>query len=72
MKNLVWLLFGALFVLHHDFWWWDDSTRVLGFLPIGLAWHVGFSLMAALFWLLALKYAWPAEVERWAETTDTP
>ena len=67
MRYLVWLMFAALFVLHHDFWWWDDSTLVLGFLPMGLAWHAGFSLVASLFWLMALKFAWPSGIERWAD-----
>jgi hypothetical protein len=56
-----------LFVLHHDFWWWNDASVVLGFVPIGLAWHSLFSLLSAGLWMLALKYAWPADVEAWAE-----
>jgi hypothetical protein len=27
------------FLLHQDFWLWDDPTVLLGFLPIGLAYH---------------------------------
>jgi len=72
MKHLVWILFWVLFALHHDFWWWDDPTLVLGFLPIGLAWHTGYSVAASLLWLLALKFAWPTDIERWAEQTDAP
>ncbi|XZE18556.1 DUF3311 domain-containing protein [Pirellulaceae bacterium SH449] len=70
MRNGVWILFVVLFVLHHDFWWWNDSTMVLGILPIGLAWHAGFSIAASVFWVLAIRYAWPSEVERWAEEAD--
>ncbi|MCZ6507664.1 MAG: DUF3311 domain-containing protein [Acidobacteria bacterium] len=36
----------ALFLLHNDLWWWNDSTLVLG-LPIGLAYHVAFCLVTA-------------------------
>lgn len=72
MKSFVWILFAILFVLHHDFWWWDDPTLVFGFLPIGMAWHVGFSVASALLWLLALRFAWPTHIERWAEQTDSP
>jgi len=72
MKYLVWILFWVLFVLHHDFWWWDDPTLVLGFLPIGLAWHTGYSVACSLLWILALKFAWPTDIERWAEQTDAP
>ena len=70
MKYVVWLMFGALFMLHHDFWWWNDPSLVLGFLPIGMAWHVGFSVVASLFWLIALKFAWPSDIEQWAEQSD--
>jgi len=67
MKKLIWILFWVLFVLHHDFWWWNDGSLVFGFLPISLAWHAGFSLAAAVLWLAALKFAWPSDVEAWAE-----
>jgi hypothetical protein len=53
--------------MHHDFWWWDDRTLVLGFLPIGLAYHASFSVAASLLWLLALRWAWPAHLEAWAD-----
>ena len=71
MKLFVWLLFASLFVLHHDFWWWDDATLVFGFLPIGLAAHALFSILASLLWLLALKFAWPTHIEQWAEEINT-
>jgi hypothetical protein len=70
MRKLIWILFCVLFVLHQDFWWWNDATLVMGFLPIGLAWHVLFSILAATLWLAALKFAWPSEVEAWAEGED--
>lgn len=66
MRTAVWTAFWLLFVLHQDFWWWADDTLVLGFMPVGLAWHAGFSIAAALLWLAALKFAWPAEIEEWA------
>ena len=49
MKIALWLIFAGLVVLHHDFWWWDDATIVVGFLPVGLAYHVGFTIAAAAF-----------------------
>lgn len=66
MKTTVWTAFWLLFVLHQDFWWWSDDTLVLGFMPVGLAWHAGYSIAAALLWLAALKFAWPSEIEEWA------
>jgi len=62
--------FVVLFVLHHDFWNWARTDLVLGFLPVGLAWHAGFSVVAALFWWLVSKFAWPTAIEQWADETD--
>ena len=49
-----------------DFWWWDDSTLILGFLPIGLAYHALFDRIALLGWL-AISKAWPSELENFAD-----
>jgi len=54
-------LIALLAVLHQDFWFWDDPTVVAGFLPIGLAWHVGISLAATACWLVVVQVAWPEE-----------
>jgi len=66
----VWLGVTALFVLHQDFWWWNDPTLLLGFLPVGLFYHSLFSIAAGLIWALAGKFAWPEEIETWAAETD--
>ena len=62
-----WLIWGgvlALAVLHQDFWWWDDSeTLVAGFIPIGLAYHAGVSVAAAVLWAMAVKFCWPAGLD---------
>ncbi|MCP3914989.1 MAG: DUF3311 domain-containing protein [bacterium] len=63
----VWILVGVLAVLHWDFWWWDNKTLVFGFMPIGLLYHACFSCAAALTWALAVRYAWPDELEAWAD-----
>ena len=60
----------VLGVLHQDFWFWDDRTLVLGFLPIGLFYHLLFSLTAAGLWALAVKFAWPTHIEAWADEED--
>ena len=53
----------ALCVLHQDFWWWDEAEPlVFGFLPVGLAWHLGISIAAALVWFLMVTVAWPREL----------
>lgn len=60
------MAFALLFVLHHDFWNWADRRLLFGWLPVGMAWHVGFSLGAALLWVAACRWAWPAALEEWA------
>lgn len=68
MKNkTLWIIFAALFVLHQDFWNWADTSTVLGFLPVGLAYHTGFSIAAALLWAAAVRFGWPEEIEAWAD-----
>lgn len=66
-RYTIWIVFIALFLLHQDLWFWDDRTLVMGFLPIGLAYHAGFSVAAALLWAAAVKWAWPSDIEAWAE-----
>ena len=70
MRKVVWILVLVLAVLHQDFWLWDSKTLVLGFIPVGLAYHACFSLSAAFVWFLALRFAWPGEIEAWAEESD--
>ena len=67
-KILVWGLFLLMFVLHQDKWWWDDATLVLGVLPVGLAFHAAFSLACAALGWVAIKMAWPHDLEAFAES----
>ena len=69
-KRAVYLLLIALALLHQDFWLWDDPTLVLGFLPVGLAYHAVYSLVVAGAWYLTLRYAWPSDTEAFAEERD--
>ena len=61
------ILYFALLVmaaLHQDFWNWRDASLVFGFLPVGIAYHAAYTIIAALLmWLLA-KFAWPAHLEQ--------
>jgi len=64
MKKFVYGMLVLLVLAHQDFWWWDDSeTLVFGFIPIGLAYHAGISLAAAILWTLAVRYCWPVAVD---------
>ena len=65
-------LIVMLAVLHQDVWLWSNDDLVFGFMPIGLAYHAGFSIVAACLWALMVKFAWPTELERWAEQGDAP
>ena len=59
MKYAVWGLVLLLAILHHDLWFWEDSTLVAGIMPIGLCYHACLSLAAAVVWYLATKFVWP-------------
>ena len=61
MKNKFarWILYitlVALFLLHNDFWLWDNPKVVLG-LPIGLLYHIGFCVAAAVLMALTINHA---------------
>jgi hypothetical protein len=47
---------------HQDIWFWDDRTLVFGFMPVGLLYHAFYSVVAASFWAVAMKVAWPRTV----------
>ncbi len=66
-RNLVWTAVVVLTLCHQDFWLWDDRDIWGGFLPVGLAYHVVFSVLAAALWAGAVRWAWPSEIEAWAD-----
>ena len=65
MKVLLLTILGVtVFVLHQDFWNWSSvRPLVFGFLPVGLAYHAGFSILCAITMALFVKFAWPSELE---------
>ena len=69
MKIGLALLVAAVLVLHHDIWNWKDASLVLGFLPVGLAYHVGYSLLASGTMAILVKYAWPKNLDDDDEVT---
>jgi hypothetical protein len=58
-RALIVAFFVLLFVLHQDFWWKNDASLVLGFLPVSLAYHVAWTLLVALGWFFVGKFCWP-------------
>lgn len=64
------LLVVVVYLLHQDFWNWQRiEPLVFGFLPIGLAYHVGYSIVAAATMVVLVKYAWPKNLSP-DETSD--
>ena len=52
--KLAWALVVVLAILHYDFWYWDDRTLVLGFLPVGLFFQALISLGAGILFSTAI------------------
>ncbi len=64
MKKVVIIMLVLLGVLHQDFWFWNRiEPLVFGFIPIGLAYHIGVSIAAGALWALAVHYCWPKGVD---------
>ncbi len=70
--SVVWAIVVLLIIAHQDFWFWDDTTLVWGFLPMALAYHACISLAASGTWYLATRFCWPVdetEMEKTGEKT---
>ena len=60
MKKLIGIAwFVTLIVIHQDFWNWDRTDLLFGFMPIGLAYHVMISILAAGLGAWACFQCWP-------------
>jgi hypothetical protein len=67
---LLTLMVVAVYLLHQDFWNWKKAEPlVFGFLPIGLAYQAGYSILAAIMMAVLVRYAWPKHLEK-AEPDD--
>jgi hypothetical protein len=65
------LLVIVLYVLHQDVWFWRTAQPlVFGFLPVGLFYHVCYTLAVIGLMGLLVKLAWPSHLER--EAADLP
>ncbi len=55
----------AVYLLHQDFWNWRTATPlVLGFLPIGLFYHLCYTLVVVVVMYLLVKHSWPSHLEK--------
>ncbi len=64
--KFAWGFVVLIAILHFDFWLWDSTSVVFGFLPTGLAYQAGISLAASVAWVLVIRFDWPDGVEEWA------
>jgi hypothetical protein len=75
MKNLLlFLLVALVYALHQDVWNWRAAEPlILGFLPIGLAYHAGYSILCAALMAVLVKFAWPKSLDKQeAASPDSP
>jgi Protein of unknown function (DUF3311) len=53
-----------MYALHQDVWFWRSARPlVFGFLPVGLVYHAGFTLVSAALMAVLVKAAWPTHLE---------
>jgi len=61
---LLTILIVAVYLLHQDFWNWKKAEPLIfGFLPVGLAYHAGYSILASVLMAILVKFAWPSHLE---------
>jgi len=70
-RALLVLVVVLVYALHQDVWFWRTARPLaFGFLPVGLAYHAGYSIAAALLMALLVRAAWPSHLEREDEPGD--
>jgi hypothetical protein len=52
-----------LLILHQDFWNWRAARPFILGLPVGLWYHVAYTLGAALLMALLVRYCWPDHLD---------
>jgi hypothetical protein len=63
-KFLLFLMIAGVYVAHQDNWNWKNTDLVFGILPVGLAYHAGYSILAAVMMAVLVKFAWPSHLEQ--------
>jgi TRAP-type C4-dicarboxylate transport system permease small subunit len=58
IKNILYVAWVIIYLMHNDIWFWDNPTLILG-IPIGLFYHVMYCLAASMMLFLLIRYAWP-------------
>ncbi len=72
MKRLILIIAAAaLYILHQDLWFWRTAEPVvLGFLPIGMAYHALYTIAVSVLMWGFVTWAWPGHLERNAGETS--
>jgi Protein of unknown function (DUF3311) len=63
VKAALIVLVLAVAILHQDSWFWTDKSLVLGFLPVGLAYHAFYAVLASVTMAVLVKFLWPAQLD---------
>ena len=63
-KFLLFVMLAGVYLLHQDLWNWKNATLWFGFLPAGLAYHAGYSILASIMMAILVKCAWPKNLEQ--------
>jgi hypothetical protein len=58
------LLVVAVYLLHQDVWFWTRATPlVFGILPIGLFYHVAYTVAVAVLMAWLVRACWPTHLD---------
>ena len=58
------LVIALVYALHQDVWLWRSARPlVLGFLPVGLAYHAAYTIGISLLMWGLVKYGWPSHLD---------
>ena len=64
MRPWLVLLVLTVYCLHQDIWFWRQARPLLfGFVPVGLTYHVLYTLAVSFAMWLLVRHAWPGHLE---------
>ena len=62
----------VFFALHQDVWFWREARPlVFGVLPLGLAYHAGYTLTVSAIMAILVRRSWPSHLEEAAKVDGT-
>lgn len=69
-KPFLYFLLILLYLLHNDYWLWDDACLIGGF-PAGLLYQIVYCFAASIMMILLVKFAWPKDLDEVSEKTGS-